>query len=241
MQPAKRRVPSPSLVVACLALMVALGGTAYAASKLPKNSVGAKQLQANAVTSAKVKDGSLQSTDFKKGDAPRGPKGEPGPKGDVGPKGDAGPAGPPGAPNPNADTLDGLDSKAFSRILPVANLSFTSTSQLELDVNGYARVWLACKTSTVALNFQNRMGIDAIESGVVIANEFPLDLPPEIFPIDGISEGSVGSSEYGTQGARISGTFQLSAPGTQKSITVQFGAQNNGSSCSGNMTGFIAG
>jgi hypothetical protein len=218
--------------------MVALGGTAYAALKLPKNSVGGKQLRANAVTSAKVKDGSLQSTDFKKGDLPRGPKGESGPKGDIGPKGDTGA---PGAPNPNADTLDGLDSKAFSRVLAVSNLSFTSASPLELNVNGYLRIWLDCKASTVALNFTNRMGVNAIESGVLFANEFPLDLPPKTFPIDGIAEANVGSSEYGTQGARISGTFQLSAPATAKSITIQFGGQNNGSSCSGNMTGFISG
>jgi hypothetical protein len=46
-------------VVATLALFVALGGASYAAIKLPKNSVGTKQLKANAVTAAKIKKGAV--------------------------------------------------------------------------------------------------------------------------------------------------------------------------------------
>lgn len=49
--------PSPALVVALLALIVALGGTSYAAAKLPKNSVGSKQ----------VKNSSLQAKDIAPG------------------------------------------------------------------------------------------------------------------------------------------------------------------------------
>jgi hypothetical protein len=39
-----RNRPSPAMVVACVALAVALGGTSFAAIKLPKNSVGSKQI-----------------------------------------------------------------------------------------------------------------------------------------------------------------------------------------------------
>ena len=46
-------------VVACLALFVALGGASYAAFKLPKNSVGTKQIKNNAVTAAKIKNGAI--------------------------------------------------------------------------------------------------------------------------------------------------------------------------------------
>ena len=49
-----RRLPSPSMVVARIALAVALGGTSYAAIKLPRNSVGTKQLQKNAVVATKL-------------------------------------------------------------------------------------------------------------------------------------------------------------------------------------------
>ena len=48
------RLPSPSMVVACLALTVALGGTGYAAIKLPRNSVGAAQLRKDAVVATKL-------------------------------------------------------------------------------------------------------------------------------------------------------------------------------------------
>jgi hypothetical protein len=44
-------------VIALLALFIALGGTTYAATALPKNSVGAKQLKKNAVTAVKIKSG----------------------------------------------------------------------------------------------------------------------------------------------------------------------------------------
>lgn len=79
-------------VVATLALFIALGGGAYAATKLPKNSVGPTQLRRNAVTSSKVKDGSLHRKDFATKDLAslRGPTGATGAIGAQGAKGDAG-------------------------------------------------------------------------------------------------------------------------------------------------------
>jgi hypothetical protein len=76
------RRPSPAMVVACVALIVALGGTSYAALKLPRNSVGSKQLRPNAVTSGKVRNGSLTAKDFRASALKRGPRGPQGPKGD---------------------------------------------------------------------------------------------------------------------------------------------------------------
>jgi hypothetical protein len=75
--------PSPAMVVACLALLIALGGTSYAAIRLPRNSV----------TTVQVKDHSLLARDFKAGQLPRGAQGPPGPAGAAGPQGPAGPAG----------------------------------------------------------------------------------------------------------------------------------------------------
>jgi hypothetical protein len=54
-------------VTATVALFLALGGGAYAALRVPKNSVGTHQLKKNAVTGIKVKDGTLTGKDFKKG------------------------------------------------------------------------------------------------------------------------------------------------------------------------------
>jgi hypothetical protein len=83
-----RRHLTFSNVTALVALFVALGGVSYAAIVLPKNSVGAKQLKKDSVSSAKVADGSLQASDFKAGALPAGAPG---------PVGPAGPAGQPGA------------------------------------------------------------------------------------------------------------------------------------------------
>lgn len=104
------RKPSPAIVVSCIALSVALGGTSYAAVSLPKNSVGSKQLKANAVSTGKVKNGSLTKKDFKSGSLPAGAKGATGaagpagPAGQTGPAGATGPAGTPGTPGATGST-----------------------------------------------------------------------------------------------------------------------------------------
>src|SRR6478736_2211562 len=64
-------LPSPSMVVALIALVLALGGTGYAAIKLPANSIGSGQLPAGA----------------------KGDKGDTGAQGLQGPKGDKGDSG----------------------------------------------------------------------------------------------------------------------------------------------------
>ncbi len=51
--------PSPALVISIIALVVALGGTSYAAFRLPKNSVGAAQLKRGAVTGTKLRKGAV--------------------------------------------------------------------------------------------------------------------------------------------------------------------------------------
>ncbi len=59
------RRPSPAMVVACIALLVALGGTSIAAvSQIPKNSVGANQLKSNAVTNPKVANNAIKAPEL---------------------------------------------------------------------------------------------------------------------------------------------------------------------------------
>ena len=118
---------SPAMIVACVALVVALGGVSYAAGVLPKNSVDTAQLKkkavtgkkiaANAVTSGKVKNGSLSGVDFAAGQLPAGPKGDKGDKGDTGQPGE--PAtrlwGRVDNDSPNAVLLDGSGIASVQR------------------------------------------------------------------------------------------------------------------------------
>jgi hypothetical protein len=98
------RRPSPAMVVACLALLVALGGTGMAAAtQLARNTVGTPQLKDGAVSNPKIKNNAVNSSkvaarsllrsDFAPGQLPAGPVGPQGPAGPAGPAGAAGPAG----------------------------------------------------------------------------------------------------------------------------------------------------
>jgi hypothetical protein len=90
-------------VTALLALFVALSGTAYAAVKLPKNSVGARQIKKNGVGASEIKrsgvgtsevrNGSLRLADFNASQLPEGAQGPQGPAGAKGDKGDKGETG----------------------------------------------------------------------------------------------------------------------------------------------------
>jgi hypothetical protein len=61
----ERRI-TPSLVISILALVIAIGGVSYAAIKIPKNSVGAKQLKRASVSTAKLKGGAVTAAKLKR-------------------------------------------------------------------------------------------------------------------------------------------------------------------------------
>src|SRR4051812_42384736 len=82
-------------VMATIAVFIALGGSSYAALKLPTNSVGAREIRTGAVRSSELKDRSVAPEDL----APstraallgeRGPRGAMGAIGATGPQGPAG-------------------------------------------------------------------------------------------------------------------------------------------------------
>lgn len=97
-------------VMSIIAVFVALGGTSYAAIKIPKNSVGSAQIKTNGVASSDVKNGSLKKADFKATDLPAGPTGPQGAKGDPGTNGTNGSNGAPGT------------AAAFARVQPNGTL-----------------------------------------------------------------------------------------------------------------------
>jgi hypothetical protein len=113
-----RRLPSPALVVAFVALFVALTGSAVAAKLIT-----GKQIAKGTITSANVKNKTLQAGDLSsrarsalrgaRGPAgPQGPAGAaglPGPKGDTGAPGQQGPPGLSGRENIVAQTATNSD------------------------------------------------------------------------------------------------------------------------------------
>jgi hypothetical protein len=133
-------------VVATIAVFIALGGSSYAALKLPKNSVGSEQLKPNSITSAKVKGGSLSTTDLKASARSlllgRGPRGVQGPKGTTGAtgktgktgaKGSTGPRGPQGSARAYATVVaDNGQLPIFTANVP--NLAFGSVARTSTGV-----------------------------------------------------------------------------------------------------------
>lgn len=104
----RARLTYANVMSSTAVFLVLGGGAAFAATQLPKNSVGTRQLKKNAVAtakirrnavnSAKVKNHSLRAVDFKAGQLPAGPMGKEGPRGAEGPRGPEGPRGEKGEP-----------------------------------------------------------------------------------------------------------------------------------------------
>jgi hypothetical protein len=133
------------MVVACIALLVALGGTSVAAvSQLGRNSVGTPQLRNGAVTTAKVRNSaitglkvrnrSLRRVDFAIGQLPAGPTG---PQGPIGPAGPAGPAGQAGA----AGVIGAITVRTQSVTIPggVAENGAYNTDRVTRNCDGNER------------------------------------------------------------------------------------------------------
>jgi hypothetical protein len=104
------KTPTAIAVTALLVAALAATPIGQAAGRivLGKNTVGTAQLKKSAVTSVKVKDGSLRAADFGAGQLPAGPQGPKGDAGATGPKGDPGPSN--GYIHPYSSTPVGIDS-----------------------------------------------------------------------------------------------------------------------------------
>ena len=101
MRSLRPRRPSPAMIVALLALVVAMSGTGYAAVKLARNSVQSKHIKAGAVTSSDIKNRTIRGRDIARGvlrEGPTGPRGAAGTAGERGATGERGPQGPADGP-----------------------------------------------------------------------------------------------------------------------------------------------
>lgn len=158
-----RRHLTPSLIISLLALFIATSGTSYAVLQIPKKSVGTAQLKPNAVTSKKVKDGSLKAKDFKAGQLPTGATGAQGPTGPTGP---AGPAAPPA-------NIPAYRTPAYNTS-PVLDVPFTAVATLQLPAGKYV-VWSRVNLSAGPTPATNQVicsiGDDAAQNVNVDANK----------------------------------------------------------------------
>jgi hypothetical protein len=140
-------------VTSTLALVLALGGTSYAAvtitgKNIKDGSIKSADLAKSSVTSKAVKDGSLLAKDFKSSDLPRGAAGA------QGPAGPTGPTGPTGSQGPKGDTGAAGDrgpSDAFATFHDAA-VDVTNTATvltLNLSAGSYAinaKTWTETNT-----------------------------------------------------------------------------------------------
>lgn len=118
--------------LALLALFVALGGTSYAALRLPRGSVGTHQIRDRAVTLRKISRGARHALHGAHG--VRGPTGPAGPRGPIGahglrgPKGAKGSTGDRGPTGPTVGSLGGGGVPPALGALPKRTLASTTVT-----------------------------------------------------------------------------------------------------------------
>jgi hypothetical protein len=135
-------------VVACLALVIATGGTAAYAADIGKNTVGSKQIVNSSITSKDVKDKSLTGEDVDDGTITGGDVKDGSLTGaDV-----AGDSLGGGQINeqtlgavPNAAALGGVPASAYGRVIAHTRRSFTTGSPFRMTVPGFGTVGFNCQ------------------------------------------------------------------------------------------------
>lgn len=108
-------------VAATLALFIALGGGAYAATQLPRNSVDTAQLKREAVTAGKIAKKTRAQLRGNRGPAgPEGPQGKTGKQGPRGATGARGAQGPRGEKGERGEPGTGPAFEVFGTAKPIA-------------------------------------------------------------------------------------------------------------------------
>lgn len=229
-------------VVATLALVLAVtGGATAIALSLPKNSVKSKQIAKEAVHTSDIAKDAVTGDKVKESTLGKVPLAAHADTADT-----AGSAA--SATNAaHAAVADALGGQGGSQISPsnvvqTQNTAGPFSNTLELSVKGFGRFWLRCgNENIISFNESNTPGSKAIESGVLVANEFPISTP-EVFPIDAFMT-EAGSREYGTQGRRLYVHFTAAILGSSKTLEIDGGGfENEGApGCVGQLHASISG
>jgi hypothetical protein len=229
-------MPKPRLsyanVVATLALVLAVGGGATAiALSLPKNSVHSKQIAKEAVKSSDIAKDAVTGDKVKESTLSKVPSAA---------FADSAGSAKEAAHAGVADSLGG--SITLANAVQAQSVAGPFSETLELKVQGFGRFWLRCgEEDVISFNESNTPGSKAIESGVLVANEFPISTP-EVFPIDAFMT-EAGSREYGTQGRRLYVHFTAAILGSTKTLEIDGGGfENEGASgCVGQLHASVSG
>jgi hypothetical protein len=139
------RLPSPAMVVACIALAVALGGTSYAAIRLPANSVGTKQLKRGAVTGVKVKSNTLTGRQINEARLGRVPSAA------------------------NATTADIATNAANADRAPVSRFDYSASNTFPIPAGGSAHLIANCPTGLNATGGGAKL-VDPVNGDVADSN-----------------------------------------------------------------------
>lgn len=143
------RRPRASIVIASLALFIALGGSATAATlitgaKVKNGTITGQDVKGSSLTGAKVKNGSLGAADLSTAAQAglKGAKGDPGPAGQTGPSGQTGAQGPRGVVSPKFQTVggktiaDGNDNTTvLTNAIPAGTYVVTAKATMQAEDN----------------------------------------------------------------------------------------------------------
>jgi hypothetical protein len=177
-------------VAATLALVLALSGTAYAAS-LGKDTVASKQIKNNSVKTKDIKDGTLTGADVADGSLSGA---------DVAADSLTGAQINEGSLGAVADSaaLGGLPAASYPRTTPSVAGNFANGADLTLVVGGFGEYRLDCNASTVAFGLINSLGATATAAVMITAAGGPLENA-----VTRIHNQDAGSGNFGHEGDRI--------------------------------------
>jgi hypothetical protein len=132
------------MIVSLIALFVALGGTSYAVTQLPRNSVGTEQIKDRSILASDIKSSEIGK--LKGPNGPTGATGATGPTGPTGATGATGPTGPTGATGATGPT----GASAARYVVDATGTIVGDLIDEQIDITG---TWLIAKVGTYFVRY----------------------------------------------------------------------------------------
>jgi hypothetical protein len=216
------------MIVALVALFVALGGGAYAALKLPKNSVGAAQLKKSAVTPTKLSRAAKTALS------------KPGPKGDTGARGPEGPRGDTGAAGPGATILNWDEAASATPVRKTIGtvLGVTFSAECSIPAAGKAEASVYVLPSEGSLRWD--VGTEATDNGTDDGRSTSINLPAGTVLVPGLVAGATANAG-GSQSDHNSQIVQLAPVHGYLNLHSTASTQGSAQTCHVSVMAFASG